>query len=94
MSHDPATTRYEIRIRGTMSDRLLSAFPEMQARAHHRETVLSGALPDQAALHGVLGRIEALGLDLLEVHRPKGTGPAPIAPADGAPGIRRAPDGR
>jgi len=72
MSHDPATTRYEIRIRGTMSDRLLSAFPEMQARAHHRETVLSGALPDQAALHGVLGRIEALGLELLEVRRPKG----------------------
>ena len=88
------TTAYEIRVRGALSERLISAFPEMHAQAEERETVLTGTLPDQAALHGVLGRIEALGLDLLEVHRPKGTGPAPIAPADGAPGIRRAPDGR
>jgi hypothetical protein len=29
--------------------------------------VLTGLLPDQAALYGVLGEIEALGLVLLEV---------------------------
>ena len=33
------------------------------------DTVLIGALPDQAALHGVLAEIEALGLELLEVRR-------------------------
>jgi hypothetical protein len=32
--------------------------------------VLTGALPDQAALFGVLGHIEALGLELLEVRAP------------------------
>jgi hypothetical protein len=32
-------------------------------------TVLTGALPDQATLHGVLAGIEAPGLELLEVHR-------------------------
>jgi hypothetical protein len=31
--------------------------------------VLTGALPDRAALHGVLAEIEALGLELLEVRR-------------------------
>jgi hypothetical protein len=63
------TTKYVIRVRGLLSERLLSAFPEMHARMRIHETVLTGALPDQSALHGVLGRIEALGLELLEVRR-------------------------
>lgn len=71
MDDDRQTTQYQIRIRGLLSERLLSAFPEMQARARGRETILTGALPDQSALHGVLGRIEALGLELLEVRRPR-----------------------
>jgi superfamily II DNA or RNA helicase len=33
------------------------------------DTLLSGDLPDQAALYGVLHQIEALGLELLEVRR-------------------------
>ena len=33
------------------------------------DTVLTGPLPDRAALHGVLAEIEALGLELLEVRR-------------------------
>ncbi len=64
-------TQYEIRIRGALSERLLSAFPELHARTRNGETSLSGTLPDQSALHGVLGRIEALGLELLEVRRPR-----------------------
>ena len=32
-------------------------------------TVLTGTLPDQAALYGALAQIEALGLELLEVRR-------------------------
>jgi hypothetical protein len=69
MDDSRATTQYEIRVRGLLSDRLLSAFPEMHARIRDHETVLTGELPDQSALHGVLGRIEALGLELLEVRR-------------------------
>jgi hypothetical protein len=33
------------------------------------ETVLSGALPDQHALHHVLERIHSLGLELIAVRR-------------------------
>ena len=33
------------------------------------ETVLTGVVPDQAALYGVLNRLQALGLDLVEVRR-------------------------
>jgi hypothetical protein len=33
------------------------------------DTVLTGSLPDRAALYGVLAEIEALGLELLEVRR-------------------------
>ena len=77
---------YEIHIRGFLSDGLLSAFPELHARLRNHETVLVGALPDQAALHGVIGRIESLGLELLEVRRVRpGRGAPPEAdhPTDG-----------
>jgi hypothetical protein len=33
------------------------------------ETVLTGLLADQSAMFGVLAQIEALGLELLELHR-------------------------
>jgi hypothetical protein len=60
---------YEIRVRGHLGDTLLAAFPDLQAEAQGGETVLAGKLPDQAALYGVLDRIETLGLELLEVRR-------------------------
>jgi hypothetical protein len=44
-------------------------FPTLSAEAQGAETVLAGALADQAALYGVLAQIEALGLELIEVRR-------------------------
>jgi len=61
--------RYEIRIRGRLSETLLAAFPGIRAEACGSETRLVGDLPDQSALHGILAQIEALGLELLEVRR-------------------------
>ena len=61
--------RYKIRVRGILSETLLGAFPGLHAQARGSQTVLVGPLPDQAALHGVLAWIEALGLELLEVRR-------------------------
>jgi len=69
MDQQAKAPQYEVRIRGLLSERLLEAFPELHARARGGVTVLVGLLPDQAALHGVLSRIESLGLELLEVRR-------------------------
>jgi|SRR5690242_4202106 hypothetical protein len=63
---------YEIRVRGRMGGMLLVAFPDLSAQADGTETVLTGPLVDQAALYGVLAQLEALGLELLELHRTGG----------------------
>ena len=69
MDERAEATYYEIRVRGMLSDTLLMAFPGFDPRAQGGDTVLVGALRDQAALHGTLERVEALGLELLEVRR-------------------------
>lgn len=64
---------YEISVRGHLGDTMRSAFPDLRAEPRGADTVLTGVLTDQAALHGVLADIEALGLELLEVRRlPRG----------------------
>jgi hypothetical protein len=65
----PQPQQYEIYVRGRLGEMMRSAFPALQARTRGEDTVLTGALPDQAALYGVLAEIEALGLELLEVRR-------------------------
>lgn len=69
MAGPAPSVRYEILIRGLLGETLLAAFPALHAEARGAVTVLSGALPDQAALYGVLAQIEALGLELLELRR-------------------------
>ena len=65
----PQRQRYEIWVRGHLGETMRSAFPALRAHARGEDTVLTGPLPDQAALYGVLAEIEALGLELLEVRR-------------------------
>jgi hypothetical protein len=57
---------YTIRIKGRLGPTALSAFP---ASLQGGETVLTGRLEDRSALFGVLGQIEALGLELIEVRQ-------------------------
>lgn len=64
-----SSERYEIHISGRLGETTLAAFQELGAEFRPVQTVLAGELPDQAALHGVLGRIHSLGLELLEVRR-------------------------
>jgi hypothetical protein len=65
---DPAPVRYAIRIRGHLGATVLSAFPALVPRWRGADTVLTGFL-DRSALYGVLAEIEALGLDLVEIHQ-------------------------
>jgi hypothetical protein len=69
---------YQIRVRGRLGKTMRSAFPALHTRTDGDDTVLAGPLADQAALYGVLSRIEALGLELLEVRRES---PADVTPA-------------
>ncbi len=63
--------RYAIRLRGRLTPTLLAEFEELHLSTAivPVETVLEGPIDDDAALHGLLRRIEALGLELVEVRR-------------------------
>jgi hypothetical protein len=76
--------QYMIRVKGRLGATALSAFPSMVATPRGGETVLTGPVEDRSALFGVLGQIEALGLELLEVRQIRATPPLP-APTDPRP---------
>jgi hypothetical protein len=59
--------RYEIRIKGRMSDDVSRKFSEFISTVCPAETVLRCELHDQSELHGVLETIESLGLELVEL---------------------------
>jgi hypothetical protein len=48
---------------------LVSSFGDLTATVEPVETVLTGCVADQAALYSVLNRVQALGLELVEVRR-------------------------
>jgi hypothetical protein len=60
---------YEIRIRGRLSASLHATFDPLTAYVKPTDTVLCGRIEDQATLHAFLERIEALGLELVEIRR-------------------------
>jgi hypothetical protein len=61
--------QYEIRVRGTVGPALLESFEQLDSQVEASETRLRGPVEDQAELHGILHRIEAVGLELIEVRR-------------------------
>jgi hypothetical protein len=71
---------YEIRIRGRLGESLLAAFEGLAATVAPVETVLHGPVLDQAALYGLLDRIQTLGLELVEVRRLADKPPEPEPP--------------
>jgi hypothetical protein len=61
---------YEIKVIGHLDDALGQFFPGLAImRLESGETLLSGSLPDQSALHGALERIRDLNLTLISVVR-------------------------
>jgi hypothetical protein len=62
--------RYEIRIQGHLDNRWNGWFSGLTlTREDSGETVLTGPVVDQAALHGVLRKVRDLGMPLLSVTR-------------------------
>ena len=61
---------YEIRVEGHLTDRWSDWFDGLaiQAAPNH-ETILTGPIDDQAALLGVLNKIQGLNLSLISVNR-------------------------
>jgi hypothetical protein len=61
------STGYEIRMRGVLDDKWAAYFLPFMLIAEAGETVLRGAVHDQAELFGVLLKIRDLGLYLISV---------------------------
>jgi hypothetical protein len=60
---------YEIRVSGILPPEALVDFERLTATVEPVETVLHGPLADQAALTGLLQRLELLGVQVVEVRR-------------------------
>lgn len=67
MTRDPRRQVYQIRVHGHLGPRMLRAFGALAAQTEGGDTLLTGCLPDQAALYGVIARLESLGLELVEL---------------------------
>jgi hypothetical protein len=63
---DQPSASFQVRLRGHLGAAALRAFPDLNAATQEGDTLLRG-VRDQAALHGVLARVEELGLELVEV---------------------------
>lgn len=60
---------YEIRVDGALDSHWAAWFEGLEVKTEDGETVISGVLTDQAALHGVLAKVRDLGLCLISVRR-------------------------
>ncbi|MCL5994776.1 MAG: hypothetical protein M1546_01825 [Chloroflexi bacterium] len=61
--------QYEIKVERHLGPGIAVLFPEFTLSEDNGDTVMRGNVSDQAALHGVLGRIRDLGLTLVSLRR-------------------------
>ena len=61
--------QYRIKLKERLDDEWSVWFEEMAISSESGETILTGQVADQAALHGLLIRIRDLNLTLLAVER-------------------------
>ena len=63
------SNEYSFRVRGRISPDIVAALDPLQPTAVASETELRGVLVDQAALHGIIARLEQLGVELVGLNR-------------------------
>jgi len=62
--------QYEIRVKGTLSDQWIDWFDGMTIdQDTDGNTIMRGSVDDQSALHGLLDKIQDMGLNLLSVRQ-------------------------
>jgi hypothetical protein len=63
------STTYQFKIKGHLDHRYSTWFGRLQfVHTAEGDTLLTGDIPDQAALHGIFGRFRDLGLTLVSVN--------------------------
>ena len=69
MSGSRPPAHYEIRVEGVLGERWTGWFEGLQVSSEAGETIISGPVTDQPALHGVLVKVRDLGMCLISVRR-------------------------
>jgi hypothetical protein len=59
--------KYRLHLRGHLDPRWSDWFSGFEIEHSGEDTILTGDVPDQAALHGILAKIRDLGLPILLV---------------------------
>ena len=81
--HDNESGLYEIRLKGHLDERWADRFEGLTITLEEDgNTLLTGPVVDQAALHGLLKRVRDLGMPLLSVNfvNPGQTKPEEVKP--------------
>jgi hypothetical protein len=60
---------YEVQVEGVLDSSWSDWFEGLQIQNQDGDTVLSGILLDQPALHGILDKVRDLGLSIIAVRR-------------------------
>jgi hypothetical protein len=84
-----SSSYYEIRVIGILPPEALLDFDRLTSSVEPVESVVHGPIRDQAALQGLLIRLETLGIEVLEVrklHEQSRPASEAAAPADRAGG--------
>ncbi|MGY1609498.1 MULTISPECIES: hypothetical protein [unclassified Geodermatophilus] len=67
-----SSRRYEFRVAGLVSDHTRGAFPDLEVLDAPPETIIHGQVADAAELHGILARLQDLGLRVVSLHEVPG----------------------
>lgn len=74
-------TTYEVWVAGVVPEQDLQDLGAVTVATERASTVLYGDIADEAALFGLLARLRALGLEVIEVRRVPDLSPLPEDPS-------------